>query len=88
VKRDLLMGIDIGTQSTRAALLNRDGRVIASASTPQEMQTPRPGWAEQDPQAWWDSTVANIRQALAQAGIAPQEILGSGQRPDARHCAD
>ncbi len=78
MKRDVLMGIDIGTQSTRAALLDREGRVIASASTPQEMQTPRPGWAEQDPQVWWDSTVVNIRQALAQAGIAPQEILGVG----------
>lgn len=78
MKRELLMGVDIGTQSTRAALLDRDGRVIASASTSQEMQAPRPGWAEQDPQVWWDSTVANIRQVLAQAGVEPQEILGIG----------
>jgi xylulokinase len=78
VKRELLMGVDIGTQSTRAALLDRDGRVIASASTSQDMQAPRPGWAEQDPQVWWDSTVANIRQVLVQAGVEPHEILGIG----------
>ncbi len=73
-----LMGIDIGTQSTRAALLDLDGRVVASASTPQEMQTPRPGWAQQDPQIWWDSTVSNIQRAIRQSGIKPEEILGIG----------
>jgi xylulokinase len=72
------MGIDIGTQSTRAALLDQDGHVISSASTPQEMQTPRPGWAEQDPQLWWDSTVENIKVAIAQAEASPAEILAVG----------
>lgn len=42
------------------------------------MQTPRPGWAEQDPQVWWDNTVTNIRQVLAQARVSPQEVLGIG----------
>jgi xylulokinase len=78
LKRELLLGVDIGTQSTRAALLDLSGRVVASASTPQEMQTPRPGWAEQDPQEWWESTVANIRQVIEQAEASPQEILGVG----------
>jgi len=76
--RRLLMGIDVGTQSTRAALLELDGRVVASASTPQEMHTPRPGWAEQDPQVWWDNAVANIRRAVDQADVSPQQILGVG----------
>jgi xylulokinase len=78
LKRGLLMGIDIGTQSTRAALLDLDGRLVASAATPQEMETPRPGWAEQDPQLWWDSTTANIRRVIAQAEISPHQILGVG----------
>ena len=56
----LLMGIDIGTQSTRAALLDLEGHVIASASTSQDMETPRPGWAQQDPQVWWNSTVSRL----------------------------
>jgi sugar (pentulose or hexulose) kinase len=76
--RRLLMGIDIGTQSTRAALLDLDGHVVASASTPQEMHTPRPGWAEQDPQVWWDNAVANIRRAVDQAQVSPRQILGVG----------
>ncbi len=73
-----LMGIDIGTQSTRAALLDLEGRVIASASTPQEMQTPRPGWAQQDPQVWWDSTISNIQRAIQQSEVKPEQILGIG----------
>lgn len=76
--RRLLMGIDIGTQSTRAALLDLQGRVVASAGTPQEMQTPRPGWAEQDPQLWWDSTIKNIKEVITRAEAMPNEILGIG----------
>jgi xylulokinase len=74
----LLMGIDIGTQSTRAALLDLDGHVVASDSTSQEMHTPRPGWAEQDPQIWWDNAVANIKRTIDQAEVSPQQILGVG----------
>ena len=73
-----LLGIDIGTQSTRAALLDLEGHIIASTGMPQEMHTPRPGWAEQDPQTWWDSSVRNIRQVIDQAGIPPQAILSIG----------
>jgi xylulokinase len=72
------MGIDIGTQSTRAALLNFQGQVVTSASTAQDMQTPRPGWAEQDPQVWWDSTVSNIQRLLQQSGVSPEQIIGIG----------
>jgi xylulokinase len=78
LKRELLMGIDIGTQSTRVALLDLDGRLIASAGSPQDMETPRPGWAEQDPQLWWDNTTTNIRRVMAQAEISPHQILGVG----------
>ncbi len=76
--RQLLMGIDIGTQSTRAALLDLDGRMVAGVSTAIDMQTPRPGWAEQDPQVWWDTTVDNIRRAMAEAKASPEEVLGIG----------
>lgn len=78
MKRDLLMGIDIGTQSTKVALLTLDGQAIASASRLQEMHTPRPGWAEQDPDTWWQHTIACIKEALAQAEATPAEVLGIG----------
>lgn len=76
--RELLMGIDIGTQSTRAALLTLDGQVIASASRLQDMATPRPGWAEQDPDIWWSHATTCIKEAMAQANADPAEILSIG----------
>jgi xylulokinase len=75
---DCLMGIDIGTQSTRVAVLDTAGHVVASSGTPLEMQVPRPGWAEQDPQHWWESTVGNIRKVLARAKVRPERILAIG----------
>jgi xylulokinase len=76
--KDYLLGIDIGTQSSRAALIDLTGLVIASSSQELTLQTPRAGWAEQDPQIWWDTTVANIQAVLQQVGISPQQVLGVG----------
>ena len=73
-----LMGIDIGTQSTRAALISLDGRVVISASTSQEMHAPRFGWAEQDPQIWWDTTVNNIQEVFSNSEISPTQVLAIG----------
>jgi glycerol kinase len=78
MKRTLLLGIDIGTQSTRAALLTPDGVAVASASRPQELSTPQAGWAEQDPDQWWANVVACIRMILAQADASPDEIVAVG----------
>lgn len=78
MKRELLMGIDVGTQSTRVALLDLEGQVKASASTAQEMTTPKPGWAEQDPDIWWTNVVSNIRKVLAQADVSRGEVLAVG----------
>jgi len=76
--RPLLMGIDVGTQSTRVALLDLEGQVVSNASTPQEMVTPRPGWAEQDPEVWWRNVRNNIHQAMEQAEATPDEVLAVG----------
>jgi len=76
--RQLLLAIDIGTQSTRAALLDLDGKVVASAGRAQEMDTPHPGWAEQDPDMWWANAVACIKEAMEQASATPAEVLAIG----------
>lgn len=76
--KQYLMGIDIGTQSTRAAVLGLDGQVIASAGTSQDMLIPRPGWAEQDPNNWWDTTVKNIRCIFESGAVSPNQVLAVG----------
>ncbi|MGE5623493.1 MAG: xylulokinase [Methanocella sp.] len=62
-----LASVDIGTESARAALLTPQGKVLASASRQYGMACPRPGWAEQDPESWWEATVQNLRDCRAQA---------------------
>lgn len=78
MKRDLLLGVDIGTQSTRAALLTPDGRTLAAAARLYELQTPRPGWAEQDPGLWWRCAVECIREVMARTGAAADEVRAVG----------
>jgi xylulokinase len=57
-----LLGFDVGSSSIKAALLNAEtGELVASASSPGTelaIAAPRPGWAEQDPELWWDNAAA------------------------------
>ncbi len=54
--------------------------MTASATTPLTLQAPRPGWAEQAPDAWWEATVATIRKLLADRPARAVEAVGiSGQ---------
>jgi xylulokinase len=60
VADECVVAVDIGTQSTRAALVDYNGRILSMAASPIELFTPRPGWAEQEPEQWWSTTVNNI----------------------------
>ena len=55
------LGLDVGTSGVKAVLVATNGDVVSSTTTPLTLSTPRPGWAEQHPDAWWDATVASIR---------------------------
>ena len=68
-----LVGLDVGTTGVKAVAISPDGRVLASASESYALSTPRPGWAEQDPEDWW-------RAARACLARLPQGPVGlSGQ---------
>ncbi len=72
------LGIDTSTTATKALLVRADGQVVAVASSEYSYDTPRPLWAEQHPDLWWQATVASIRQVLAQAGVGAADIKGVG----------
>ena len=74
--RALLLGLDAGTSSIKAALFNTGGDVIAVGSAPVPTSRPRPGWVEQDPDDIWGATVTAVRAALATANAKPEEVLG------------
>lgn len=64
---DYVVGVDIGTQSTKALLCAADGRIVAQDSVAYQPDTPRPLWAEQDPAIWLDAVVRAIAGAVTKA---------------------
>lgn len=73
----VLLGIDIGTSACKVAAFTQNGTVLAQASEPYPVYQPQPGWAEQDPDEWWDAVCRAVRRTLEQK-IKPQEIVGIG----------
>jgi hypothetical protein len=62
--------------SATACLGAPAGRPLAYASAKYPTKFPRPGWAEQDPADWWAALGAAVKQAVAQAGVSPSQVVG------------
>ncbi|MEX2502784.1 MAG: FGGY family carbohydrate kinase, partial [Trueperaceae bacterium] len=74
------IGLDVGTSGLTAVALRPDGTVAAEASSHYPLLTPRPGWTEQDPTAWWHAATEALRAIAARLGKARIEAVGvSGQ---------
>lgn len=70
-----IIGIDVGTQSLKATVVEGDlRRVLGSASRCYDTHYPRPGWAEQDPRSWESALAPAIAEALAGAGAGPGDV--------------
>lgn len=76
--KSLLIGIDIGTTSTKAVVFDPTGTPLAQASQEYPTHYPQPNWAEQDPEDWWRATCAVLRQLLTSPGIDAQAVAGLG----------
>ncbi|MBM3213430.1 xylulokinase [Candidatus Poribacteria bacterium] len=77
-----LLGIDVGTTGAKTILVSEDGDLVASALEEYPLSTPRPKWAEQDPNHWYEATVKTIRRVIHDSGAKPSDIRGlsfSGQ---------
>jgi sugar (pentulose or hexulose) kinase len=60
---DHLLALDVGTQSVRALLFDPRGVLVAMGRVPIEpYRSPQPGWAEQDPEVWWDAVGSACRR--------------------------
>ncbi|MDX1638389.1 MAG: FGGY family carbohydrate kinase [Balneolaceae bacterium] len=78
-----LLGYDVGSSSIKASLIEVDGgTVVGSAASPEkelEMRAPEPGWAEQDPETWWEHVVNATKKIFSQKpGIDPDDIAAIG----------
>src|SRR5688572_30087230 len=64
---ELLLGVDIGTYSSKGVICAPDGEVLAEATIEHGLNLPRPGWAEHDAEAiWWGEFVALTRMLLGE----------------------
>ncbi len=74
----------MGTTSCRSIIYTQEGKPVASAYREYEVLVPRPGWAEQDPNEWWEATKSTLRESLERSGIAAENIAAiglTGQQP-------
>jgi xylulokinase len=59
-----VLGIDVGTTGLKAVALERERGIIAQAERPHELLSLHPGWAEEEPERWWATTLEAIRELL------------------------
>lgn len=74
----LLLGIDVGTSGSKAILLGPDGSVKAAVTHEYPLSHPKPLWAEQDPELWWQATIKSIRGVMEKAGAGAGDIAAVG----------
>jgi xylulokinase len=84
-----LIGLDVGTSSAKGIAIDAEGTVLAEAERSYPLATPRPGWAEQDPEDWWRAASAVLDELGAERadgiGLTGQMhglvLLGADDRP-------
>ncbi|MBQ2193407.1 MAG: carbohydrate kinase, partial [Prevotella sp.] len=77
-----LLGFDVGSSSVKASLVNADtGKCVASAFYPEKeapIMAVKAGWAEQDPQMWWDNAKLSLKKIMADANATADEVKAIG----------
>lgn len=77
-----LLGFDVGSSSVKASLVDADTGVCAASAFYPEKEAPiiavKAGWAEQDPQMWWDNAKLSLKKVMADAGVTGEDIKAIG----------
>ncbi len=73
-----VLGIDLGTSGTKTVLFDKHGKKIASDTVEYGLIQPQNGWAEQNPNDWWQAAVQTIAQVLKKSNVNPKDIKGLG----------
>ena len=80
--KDLLVGLDIGTSSVKSAVFTTRGQLLACAAAPVNLYMPQPGWAEQEPDEWWQAACRILKQITEKIDTDRISCIGlSGQCP-------
>ncbi|HEX7038857.1 MAG TPA: glycerol kinase GlpK [Trueperaceae bacterium] len=73
-----VLALDQGTTSSRAIVFDARGEVVSVAQQEFAQHYPQPGWVEHDPLDIWSSQVGVAAEALARAGLAPEDLAAVG----------
>ena len=73
-----LLGIDIGTSACKVAIFEKSGTVVAAANGDYPVYYPKEGWAEQNPDEWWEAVCKAIWTVISSSGVSPDDIAGIG----------
>lgn len=80
--RQLLLGLDIGSSSIKASIVDAEtGQSLVTTQSPAEemsMLALQPGWAEQDPEMWWQHLVISVRSCLKKSAVKAEEVKAIG----------
>lgn len=74
-----ILAIDLGTSSVKAVVISESGQLLGTGTEEYPIDSPRPGWAEQEPEAWWAATTQAVQQATTRAAVPIRAIGLSGQ---------
>ncbi len=74
----MIVGVDIGTQSLKAVVVDPGMRVLGDSAYRYTLSFPQPGWAEQDPALWEKGLRVAVASALDNAGVSAVEVRALG----------
>jgi D-xylulose kinase len=74
----MFVGIDLGTSGVKLLLLDQEGRILGARTEEYPLSFPKPGWSEQDPNAWLAQTKAGLKKLLSEHGDPEIKALGIG----------
>ena len=75
---EYLLGIDIGTSGTKTVLFDRDANPITAKTFEYPLYQEQNGWAEQEPEDWWNAVVQGVQAVLQASGVNAADIKGIG----------
>ena len=73
-----ILGIDLGTSGTKTVLFSQTGEAVASETVEYPLYQPQNGWAEQEPQDWWNAALATIKSVVKNGNVPQEDIVGLG----------
>lgn len=73
-----VIGIDLGTSATKTVLFDEKGKIISSASCEYPLYQPHNGWAEQNPEDWYNAAVTTLKSVISESGINGERIVSLG----------